>query len=712
MIRKRLPGGRSRCAERTSRTRLQRGRPARVIAGRVIAGRVIAGIAVAGLVAAGAGCTASPSAAHSVSVARQAPASAWQLTLNRVGRNGGVDTATALAAFALAIGPVPRARPLAGPPQVIPSGTIAVQWVLGHWRRLTGRQRRAVVADLGVPARAAAKRARGRAAGGATLMSLDVPAVRGAPATGTAKGPDLPCLTADSAGAGPYRAQAAGIESDIAAHAGAGPFGPDVYFSVNATQLAGSKTKMYTYGCTGSQVTQDGPVQGCTIHVNPSVSGGGFPAAEVHDFLIHELTHCYLFQKLGADYYRMPAWYVEGVPMWAMTVLGNGSSIESRDWLAYLDTPSTPVFTRSYDALGFFVHLAETGTDVWHKIVPMGQAIASGGSAAGWRAAAPGAAFLDSWGSGYAQGRYPGAAWQTSGPNLPHYAGPIPQASLGDGQTITVSSPAAATAISRVEVDAQVVLVTGTASGRLSLDGGADTTLAQAAGTGYRTGDTPARCPADAPNAGASLTRISSGPHYVAVTGGLDAAAVQLQGLSLAAFCATKNAVACIVGDWTATRFQATDPRAGVSEEGGAGTTMRIGHDGSMSVDFGGMAPVEMTGNQGLQANFTFDGGISGTIRLPGGQAAGASTGVWRPVPGGPIDYGSLTVTVQVTSPISDTIGPLSMSGLASSLGAGASSVNDHPLGEGSWSCSGNTLVNRPPRGAPADGSWTWSRTG
>jgi hypothetical protein len=650
--------------------------------------RITAAIAAAcGVLAAAAGCAASTPAAPSAG--HPAPASAWQRTLNQVGRDGSVSTPTALAAFALAIGPVPGARRPAGPAQLIPSGTIAVQWVLGHWAVLSGGQRNAVRTDLGL-----------RAAG-TSLTSLHLPSTGAAAAN-----PDLPCRTADTAGAGPYRAQAAGIESDIAAHAGAGAFSPDVYFSVNASQLAGNATKMYTYGCTGSQVTAAGPVQGCTIHINPLVSGGGFPAAEVHDFLIHELLHCYLFQKLGAAYYQMPPWYVEGAPMWAMTVLGNGSTIESRYWLTYLDTPGTPLFARSYDALGFFAHLAETGTDVWHTIVPMGRAIANGGSAAGWATAAPGSAFLDSWGSGYAQGRYQGTAWQTGGPNLPRYAGPIPQVSLGDGQAITVRSPAGAAAISRVEMDAQVVLFAGTASGRFSLDGGADTTLAQAAGTAYATGG-QASCPAGTANAGASLTHISSGGHYVEVTGGLAAAEVRVEGLSLASFCGTKTA-ACIVGHWTSTEFQAATKVE--SERGGAGVTMTIGSDGSMSVVFGGMAPVDITAPD-TRASFTFAGQVTGKVVLPAGQA-GPSSGVWQAVPGSAADYRSLTVTVQVTSPISDTIGPLPVSQLASSFGAGASGVDAHPLSGGTWSCAGNTLVNRAPSSVPSDGTWMWARTG
>jgi hypothetical protein len=337
----------------------------------------------------------------------------------------------------------------------------------------------------------------------------------------------------------------------------------------------------------------------------------------------------------------------------------------------------------------------------------MGQAIVGGGSAAGWHAAAPGLAFLDSWGSGYAQGRYPGTAWQTGGPNLPHYEGPIPQVSLGDGQTITVRSPAAATAISHLDIDAQVVVLTGTASGRFSLDDGADATVTQATGTAYTTSGAQASCPAGTPDAGTPLTLISSGSHYLAITRGLDPASVQVEGLSLASFCATKSAP-CIIGHWATTEIQATDPGL-FTEHGGAGVVMTIAADGQAAVDFGGMAPIFVTGSS-FQDHFVFGGRVTGQVVVPAGPDE-ATPFALRPAAGGHLDYSSLTTTVHVTSPIDDTIGPISVAQLGDSLGGGSSAVDDHPLSAGTWSCHGDTLVNRAPSSVPADGTWTWTRT-
>ena len=661
--------------------------------------RAVALAAVGCLIAAlTTGCAAGRASGGSSPSSPAAPLAAWQRVLDEIKPDGTVTVSTALAAFALAIGPVPGARAVPGPSQPIPSGTLAVDWVLAHWPALTAGQRRAVLTDLGVPVTTT------------SLTSLTRQLGRSGGSGGSAaSNPNLPCLTADAGPAGPYRAEVAGIESDIADHIGAGPFTPDVYIAVNTKTLV-AKSRMYTYGCTGTTPTDGtGSVSGCTIHVNPVVSGGAFPASEVHDFLIHELTHCYLFLKLGGVYGSLPSWYVEGAPSWTMSALGNGSAIASSFWQTYLSTPGTPLFARAYTAIGYFAHLAETGTDVWHRLIPMGQALAAGGNAAGWAAADPTTRFLSTWGSGYAEGRYPGSAWQTGGPTLPDYQGPIPEASVDSGESATVSAPAAAVGISDVGLTAQVVTFSGSpdASGRISLDDGVDATLDEAASTAYTTGSQDT-CPSGTADAGAELTPISAGGHYVAVTGGLTAAAVQVTGMTLDAYCARTDAASCVVGSWTTRPVHVTLP-AGYAEAGGAGVTMRIAADGATVIDFGSMSPIDVTGN-GHAADFTFGGHVTGRLDLPKAVPAGSSFAL-DAAPGSAMDDQSLTVTIQITSPMSDTLGPMSISAMAAELGSEASTMPTAPGTEGTWTCDGNTLANHGPAGLPSYGTWAWTRT-
>src|SRR2546423_10277279 len=233
-------------------------------------------------------------------------ASAWDLTQQRVGPDGRVDLPTALSAFALAIGRVPGGTPVPGPAVAIPSGTVAVDWVRGHWKELSAEQRAAVLTGLGATAATTAP-------AGLVLRAPAPP-----------PDPNLACLPKDSAGAEPYRAQLDGIGKALNKLGADFPF-PDnaVVFSVNTRELE-HKALMYTYACGWD--TKAKKFTGCTVHINPHTVNGTFTDAEVHSFLIHELTHCYLDGLFGPAYGAMPEWYKEGAPTWTMSQLGTSST--------------------------------------------------------------------------------------------------------------------------------------------------------------------------------------------------------------------------------------------------------------------------------------------------------------------------------------------------------------------------------------------------
>jgi hypothetical protein len=334
------------------------------------------------------------------------------------------------------------------------------------------------------------------------------------------------------------------IESEIASHVGGTYTGP-AYLEVNTKNVTVGpvgEAAMYTYGCNGSSEAT-GAVTGCAIHIEPRSVSGPYSASDLHALLVHELTHCLLFQHFGARYGDFPAWYVEGVPTWVESVLGGGDKIADGWWLQYLETQDASLFQRSYSALGFFAHLAETGTDVWHTIIPIGTAFATNGNSnkAGWTAASPTTAFLSSWGPSFAAGRYPGSAWNTGGPGLPHYEPPLASAtSLGDGGALTVSSTAAASALRQVDIDATVVQVEDVshgANGTISLGGGAAATLATAAKTVYCSDPSGCTCPELSARPDQEFVHIGDGLEYVGITGGLNSASVVLTGESLQNYC-------------------------------------------------------------------------------------------------------------------------------------------------------------------------------
>jgi hypothetical protein len=632
-----------------------------------------------------AGCSSAPKPAVRPATGAAAVArSPWDTTVGRAGADGRLDLPTSLAAFAMAVGPVPGAKTPAGPFGQIDSGTLAVQSVLAHWPALNTAQRRAVLAALGV-------------AGGYAPA-----AYRKAPKT---PDPNVPCLDKDSAGAAPYRAMLGGIESDLASRFGRTLSVADrVFVAVNTKDL--EHAMLYTIGCTDSP-DPNGKINGCTIHINPSTIAANHSADEVRSFLIHEMAHCFLFDRFGNAYDKMPAWYVEGVPTWAMVDLGTSSVRLSGIWQEYLDTPTRPLSARTYAGVGFFVHLAETGTNPWAKIDAIGAAMRGKGAAAtpaGWHAAGVPAAFLESWGSGFVQGRYPGAAWTSKAAHLPAYQPALPNGRVADGGSLTVTAPAYAAAADHLDVDAEVVLAApgAGAEGRVTLGGGKDAALT---GGPFCTRGS-CSCPSGSARAGTSFTAMASGDAYLGLSGGAVAGTVTLTGLSLADFCA-KPATPCLVGRWTSVGFAITGGK--IVEHGGAGVTMHIDPQGKATVVFTGMSPVTFSSNISnppTAGHFTFSGSVTGSVKLP---SAAATTGRWEQVTSS--GAGNIRVDVKITEPFSYHFGPIAVSSLAGPA-AGGGAIAGPQVTSGTWRCEGDTLVNTPPSTSAGQGTWTLKRTG
>jgi len=705
--------------------------------------------------------------------------------VDQVQPDGQVSLATALAAFAVAIGPVPGAVIPPGVVVPIGSGTIAVDWVLAKWGQLTLPQRQAVLTDLGVsqtasppepvaPAAVSPTAAPGTGTAGPSSGSpappttpisptpsvtptqptptpSTTPTVTPSPSPsgfahadagplseasrstgkpdavlaamisgGAAPSPDpnIACPGSDSAGAGPYRAQVAPIESAITSHIGGGAAFGTVYISVNTkivVKPVGGVAPMYSIPCQGNHEAKGGTVDNCVIHTQPV--SRYFDDADIHGLLIHELTHCLLYHVLGFAYYHMPPWYVEAVPEWVAAVVGGGYYGTAQSWEGYLQDANAPLFGRAYTAIGFYVHLAETGTDVWHVIIPMGEAFQKSGNSniAGWNAAQVSPAFLDSWGSGYAEGRYPGSAWTSIGPGLATDPQPLPSGSINcigevlhlsdmdsgvcTQSSIPLSAGAAAANIKQVDIDATVVHVTATpgASGRISLGGGSDATLAQAAGVNYCASDAnrpSCSCPPGSPNASAVFTPIESGLEWAGVTGGTQPATVTLTGESLPAFCgkpspalATGKGLGCVQGTWTSTQERLSSSN-GILLEGAAGEVMSISPDGSMTINYDRMAPIEDLSDPDAQfgiATFYYRGELTAQLTLPAGQAG--TSGAWL---GDQDNYSDMYafLTVPNGSGGTDTAGPLPIGQMVKNDG-----LPDTSLPDGRFECSAHTLV-------------------
>jgi hypothetical protein len=164
-----------------------------------------AGLLLVVCVLAGTACKRSPE-----QPAPPAPPSVWEQTLAEVDDNGDVSVATAVMAYSIAIQPLPGVTvPAAARNETIPSGTVAVRWLLRHWDALSPQQQQAV---RGAPSADPPRRIRGSDTG--SLNRPAVAALARAPSTGppasTPADPDLTCVPVDAGAVQSYRAWGTG----------------------------------------------------------------------------------------------------------------------------------------------------------------------------------------------------------------------------------------------------------------------------------------------------------------------------------------------------------------------------------------------------------------------------------------------------------------------------------------------------------------------
>jgi len=62
-------------------------------------------------------------------------------------------------------------------------------------------------------------------------------------------------------------------------------------------------------------------------------------------------------------------------------------SVSAKFWNKYLEKPEKPLFSRSYDAVGFYSQLEQSGVDVWSHLIP---ALQANGNSAAFTAVGPG----------------------------------------------------------------------------------------------------------------------------------------------------------------------------------------------------------------------------------------------------------------------------------------------------------------------------------
>jgi hypothetical protein len=313
------------------------------------------------------------------------PRSAWGRALDEINANGSISKQTALQLFVLAYGSLPGVKKPPGEPTKIPSATLAGEAVLPYRSQLTKAQLAVVDSKLGLPAPGPSAHVATLGDPGftpdATLQSIAnnwITAFQGK------LGYTLPLTVV----AGKTTTSVPGANADA--------------YPLNSSGDYGSGTKAY-----------------CRVRVT---SSGLATSAQFQALILaHEVFHCFQFAIRGLTTWDFsPDWVGEGTADWAALSVdpvpygvGGGNISE------YIQTSGTPLFTRSYDAVGFWGHAQDITGNLWPRMFAI---LTATSNEAAFSAAAGGSdPFLSTWGSSVVRtlDGLGGFAWHMFSPIVP-----------------------------------------------------------------------------------------------------------------------------------------------------------------------------------------------------------------------------------------------------------------------------------------------------
>ena len=132
----------------------------------------------------------------------------------------------------------------------------------------------------------------------------------------------------------------------------------------------------------------------CRIRVLPSMSGDPVFRKLV---LAHEAFHCWQADIMGGTH-NTPYWVIEGGADWAaLSVDPVSFSVGGGNLKTYFSTPEKPLFTRSYDAVGFWAQLNTQTGDLFARWPEILRAAVGGDQAAYDATGAEQPQVLDTW---------------------------------------------------------------------------------------------------------------------------------------------------------------------------------------------------------------------------------------------------------------------------------------------------------------------------
>jgi hypothetical protein len=319
---------------------------------------------------------------------RPLPSTAWGKVLDQIRANGTVSKTTALQAVALLYGAVPGVKAPGGRPGLALSGDLAAGWILPYLSRLDAAQRRVLARRLGLRVSGRVVRRLGLRASGPVAHAACLFCDYGDPT-----------FNEDAT----FQAYAEHWVSEYGSTA-LGPLGMQV---VVGTASVPKKAPTSLFADAAAMNDADGAIEKgppsiCRIRLFPAF-GATTPQGQGW-ILAHEVFHCFEDRILGAGAWSSApgAWVMEGLATWAAFAVDPVNYPPAvQKILDYIADPHKVLFQRSYDAVGFWLHLEDLdhGPYFWSLIPAI---VTGGGTTADFAASGANTSpFWDSWGSSF-----------------------------------------------------------------------------------------------------------------------------------------------------------------------------------------------------------------------------------------------------------------------------------------------------------------------
>jgi hypothetical protein len=367
--------------------------------------------------------------------------------------------------------------------------------------------------------------------------------------------------------AAPYLATLNHLSGEIAGDIGH-PLSLTISVVVNSTQHEGATTEAYA----DAQSTSGNPdalATKCVMSINPLLYHSQ-EIALTNFVLAHELFHCFeaMDYPTVAAFGHAPNWLVEGEAEWV------GDTIAPREdtwWDSYLKNPTTPLFSRSYNAVGFYALMSASGDDTWHLLDPM---LKASGNAAAYAVASNPTLDLY-WASSLTRQPGFGDGWDATGPGITDATYTPSTTDLKQGKVLTDHVAPYTNAVVKFKPSADVVDVAGgTVNSRMHEAGGDTVNNPEQEYCVHQCDQCPEM---------SSMPRLESGISWLTVTGNTAGATYSLAGKP------AQCSESCLVGDWTATSMVVD--AAGGQYPGGAGTEVTILPNGTATATSARVSP-------------------------------------------------------------------------------------------------------------------------